>query len=151
MGVFPMRHLARAALVLLSLSLLTSAWAADQPATKPAGRSLEMKLADGKTHQPLAGVALKMQVSCDDGKGKDAKTSDENGVATLTIPGTEVNYIYISAKKEGYVPMRVMWRRDGGQPDPVPASYTLEMEPGTKISGQVVDDAGKPIGSATVV
>ena len=65
-----MRHLARAALALLSLSLLTSARAADAPATKPAGRSLEMKLADGKTHQPLAGVALKMQVSCDDAKGK---------------------------------------------------------------------------------
>ncbi len=133
-------------LLCLGLSVIARGQTTIPAATQAAGKPLAITVTDAKTAQPLKGVTLKVQSG-----GKDTQTTDDTGVATLRLAEKQPNYVYITARKDGYVPMRLMWRRTGGENPAIPAAYSLAMQPGTKIGGKVLDDAGKPIPGATVV
>jgi hypothetical protein len=66
-------------------------------------------------------------------------------------PGEDEWDFRIEIQKDGYVPRFVNWAAIRGDVfEGLPASYTVKLEPGTVISGLVLDDSGGPVSGACV-
>jgi protocatechuate 3,4-dioxygenase beta subunit len=131
-------------LVLAAVAVGCGARAAGAADETPAPRTLALKVVDRATGEPIKGAAVKAQV---DRKSTDAATDAEGrlGVQLAAAP----NFVMISVKADGYVPLQVTWRREGSAIK-VPDEYTLKLERGTTIGGPIRDEQGKPVAGATV-
>lgn len=109
----------------------------DTPAD-PVRQTLAFSVTDLNTHQPLAGVALKLGGYQGREELKSKLTTDASGKSLIDLPGGDLKYVSVSAQKEGYVPMRVSWpaRDEHGSQAKVPDHYELELEPAIPIGGQ---------------
>jgi hypothetical protein len=112
-----------------------------------ARRNLEFFVLDARNKSPLAGVSL-VFVTSDSARATKLATNGD-GRCHIPIPQHVTQFIGISARKEGFVAIRVSWRGDDVSAV-LPASYTLALEPGTQIGGTVRDTLGRPIGRARV-
>jgi protocatechuate 3,4-dioxygenase beta subunit len=111
------------------------------------GRTLEFRVVDARDKTPLSDVSIVvLAVGVTD---PTRLATDGDGRCRIAIPQQVNEFLGISARKEGFVPVRVAWRgHDIGAV--LPGSYTLALEPGTPIGGTVRDSRGRPIAGALV-
>jgi 5-hydroxyisourate hydrolase-like protein (transthyretin family)/peroxiredoxin len=126
------------------VSVLSALLYGAAPVTRPA-RTLELQVVDSATHAPLAGVKVEYSRS---GEEANAATGADGRCRIEYSP--DVKFLSLSARAEGRVPVRVSWDLRRSK-QAVPEQHTLSLEPGTKIGGRVVDDAGDPVEGATVM
>jgi hypothetical protein len=75
--------------------------------------------------------------------------TDQEGVCHILLPEELGEHLGVFARKAGFVPVRVAWKLDW-RSAPLPADYTLALEPATSVGGRVHDESGAPIEGATV-
>jgi hypothetical protein len=121
---------------------------ADSPTTAPTTRATDtftLVMIDRDTKKPIAGAQIQAF------RRSVRATTDAQGTVRISLPPGDYDQFDIYAKADGYVHKRLYWSRTssyyGGD---LPATYTLLMEPGTTMSGTVVDDTGIPIAGAYV-
>ena len=109
--------------------------------------ALEFRVVDARDKTPMPDVSI--VVVADEVAGTTTLATDDDGYCRIAIPKQATQFVGISARKEGFVPVRVAWRgHDIGTE--LPESYTLALEPGTPIGGTVRDTLGRPIAGALV-
>lgn len=130
--------------------------AAETASEATAIQTMTFKVVD-ENDQPLEDVDIHVSVwttrYVDEPKtfppNSDYKTGVD-GIAEIRRPA-ELRILRIWANKPGYVPLFTHWeehQHDKGVG--IPASYRLVLQQGSRIGGQVVDSAGRPIEGATV-
>jgi peroxiredoxin/uncharacterized GH25 family protein len=134
-----------AALAALAAFVVASGTRPAASADGPPGRALALTVADRATGGPIEGVAVKGRV----GRATSDLKTDAEGRAAIPLPAEAPEYVTITAKADGFVPLQVSWRGQGGAAR-VPGEYTLRMERGTTIGGVIRDEQGKPVAGATV-
>src|SRR5262249_31335684 len=83
-------------------------------------------------------------------KANSDQTTDDQGVATVTLPKT-YSTVRLWAAKNGYAGLFANWEQAelaGGKG--MPADYAFRLEPGVTAGGRVVDEQGRPIAGAKV-
>ena len=149
--------LAAACAVLPTALVLTSR--AQSPATAPPtdtthtagndewkeGQTLEVRLVDAETQQPLQDVALELQNAGEGIDFQDVKefTTDADGRARLPLPDLPPSAVRVYPTKAGYVPLRVYW--EGAPWAELPASITIPLPRGQQFGGIVQNESGEPI------
>ncbi len=120
-----------------------------------AEKKMSISISDASTGTTLYGVQIKWMSYGDNGQQRGEVISNDEGFAAIPLPGKGYRYYQLSFSKAGYVPVRANWPARGeGNPNSTnepPESYELVMEPARSISGKVVDEAGQPVGNASVV
>jgi len=108
-------------------------------------RSLKLNVVHKETGGPLNGVPLEIKI--DDHTQQDI--TNEKGQCSIQLPQEDPDYIRITVRQDGFVPLNITWRptkvRTG-----VPDNYTVRLEPGTSIGGIIQDEDAKPIENVTV-
>jgi protocatechuate 3,4-dioxygenase beta subunit len=111
-----------------------------------AGRTIDFRVVERSTGNPLPDVRLTVVV----GATKTVeRTTDETGVVSFEYPSPKPNSVYLRARKEGFLPMRV-WLRHPAYDEEFPATFTLTMVPAISIGGFVKDEDGRPLSGAKV-
>jgi protocatechuate 3,4-dioxygenase beta subunit len=139
------------------VTLILAAAAVDLPQAhaqaRPApesGTTLEFCVIAAEDGEPLPDVALAVLLYAGPGKmQRREEATDARGRCRIEIPGGPWAFVSISARKEGFVPVRAGWGEGRRRAGP-PASYTLRLERGTTIGGLVRDEQGRPIAGARV-
>ena len=117
------------------------------------GQTLEFRVINAKTKEPLSGVKLKIDFSSGEGHDfwdkESTQTTDAQGRAKIKTPNRRIDEVRIYPSKPGFVPLRVYW---GSKPAPlvIPQSVTVPLEPGNVWGGVVRNEQGNPISGATV-
>ena len=140
----------RSAAVLVAAALVTlpslRAQRADPPAPVTGGRTLEFRVVDARTDQPLPGVRLAVSI---DRTHSDA-TTDETGRYTIRqIPATVEDSVVVRITHKGFASKTIWWRNEAANSG-LPGSCTVKVVPVSTIGGVIHDEAGKPIAGATV-
>lgn len=107
---------------------------------------VEITCVDPTSGAAVADAQVKVQIN--EQKSEKLRT-DAAGRLMVPLPKNEVTYLSVRALKSGFVGRHITWRKYGN-PLRLPASYQIQMAPGTPISGRVVDEAGLPLADATV-
>jgi len=108
-------------------------------------RVLHLRVINQTTKEPIAGAELGIRIMRDRREDK----TDSEGRCRIVLGETTPDYIRVEVRKEGFVPIRLAWRKGPGQPE-IPGQYTLALERGTNIGGIIHDEQGKPIEGASV-
>jgi peroxiredoxin/uncharacterized GH25 family protein len=108
--------------------------------------TLTIRVVDEGAGKPVEGASVSFRADQSSGKAE----TDGRGVCKLETPSTPPLYYNVSIKKEGFVPVSLSWRGEGGKAVSIPAESTVALERGTTIGGFVRDDRGRPIVGATV-
>ena len=118
------------------------------------GQTLDLRIINANTKEPLPGVSLHLQFS---GKGinfQDIKiqTTDAQGRSEIRLPDLKPDAVRVYTSKAGFVPLRVFWGSDDDPvaPPVVPKTVTIPMEPGTPWGGVVRNEKGEPIPNVAV-
>ena len=78
-------------------------------------------------------------------------TTDASGAARFLLPdAAKMRYLRVTASREGYVPLTILWNYKATSPTP-PDRLLFQMEKATTISGRVVDQDQHLVADATVV
>jgi len=117
-----------------------------QPATEAeTERVLDLRIIDKATQEPISNAELGIRIM----RARFEDKTDSEGKCSIAI-GTEApEYIRVEVQKEGFVPIRLSWRKGPDQPE-IPDHYTLALEPGTTIGGIIQDEQGHPIEGVSV-
>jgi RNA polymerase sigma factor (sigma-70 family) len=118
----------------------------EPPAAREVG-TVFFQVVDRKTTQPLSGVTLKVWIN---GKIDRQQITDDSGRMVIRLPEGDFERFTITARGDGYVPMRVYLRHVAAKETEVPRYYKLAMERGTSIGGIVRDEDGRPIEGVAV-
>jgi len=78
-----------------------------------------------------------------------ALRTDPAGICRIVLDEPLHENLGVYVQKTGFVPVRVVWNL-GWRSSPLPADYTLTLEPATTIGGQVRDESNAPIEGVTV-
>jgi protocatechuate 3,4-dioxygenase beta subunit len=141
--------------VLVSLLLLASA--AQMNVTHVCGQEAAEQGAMNSLHLVLRqasgeGIAgCPVQLSGRIGKlrlNKRAETS-ENGSVDLEYADGTINYLRLSIKQPGFVPVYYSWDSDNTEIK-LPKELTIELQRGREIRGRVVDEMHQPVKNASV-
>jgi hypothetical protein len=123
----------------------TAAGHSNSPASK--AHILQFRVVDARTKAPLSDVSIVLIAG--GAVGGTALRTGEHGRCRIEMPEHLAPFLGISARKEGFVPVRVEWR--GPRIDAVlPDAYTMALEAGTSIGGTVRDTRGQPVAGARV-
>jgi len=128
--------------------LVQLTFAADKPPAKvddiapPKTWVLDVEIVDKATGEGIPNLPIAVQAD----RRQFAFSTDARGHAMVEYPDG-AKMLWLSAKPDGYLPMRAMW---GGRGQSIPDSFKLEMEHGTTIGGIVKDPQGRPIKGAQV-
>lgn len=79
---------------------------------------------------------------------KRAETSEDGSVELEYAKGT-INYLRLSIKQPGFVPVYYSWDSDNTEIE-LPKELTIKLQRGREIRGRVVDDMHQPIQNASV-
>ena len=121
---------------------------ANPPAPDAKQHAVRVEARDLLTGAPLAGVRLRLNVR--DGEKPEA-TTDASGAVTFSIADIAgVQFLSVTARRDGLVPLANRWFRQSSTPNP-PDAFVFKMERATTIGGRVVDGDGKPLADAVVV
>ncbi len=123
---------------------------AEQQIDNPVPRQVEtvfVRVVDRTTKRPLPAVNLKVWIN---GKVAREHTTDDSGRFEIPLPADDSVLVWIAARRDGLIPLRVYLRAPTARETEIPRSYTLAMEPGTSIGGIVRDEAGRPIEGVSV-
>jgi len=135
--------------ILVALAFFSpTAWSEQAPPTQPTTQAavptLVFRVIDKKTQKPIVGAKVTVGRSCQE---SDNLTTDAKGQAI--VPITSMQYLSVSASKDGFVPKRVSWGEQELKKT-LPKEYTMALEPGTVIGGIIQNEKGEPIEGATV-
>lgn len=108
-------------------------------------RALALQVIDKATREPIPNAKLGIRIMRDRREDK----TDSEGQCKIVMGTKEPDYIRVEVKKEGYVPIRLNWRKGPGRPG-IPNQYTLALEKGTSIGGIIQDEQGYPIEGVSV-
>ena len=122
---------------LLAVFLLSSIGLAAPQATGP---TMTIQVNDKATGDPIP----QANVSA----GNERTTTDDYGQCSLVVQ-ERGRYFDVEVTKPGYGAMGADWRNLEPEKK-LPDQLTFNMEPGTSMGGKVIDEAGKPVGGATV-
>ncbi|MDD5135298.1 MAG: hypothetical protein PHP01_07800 [Phycisphaerae bacterium] len=125
-------------------ALPTEANASEQAVAPQQAKNLLVTAIDKKTGLPLVGVALEFRTNRENDV-VNAQT-DEKGQCFLAMPQQGANWFQISAKKQGYAPMKFNSRRSMS----IPQEVIFKMPPVIEVGGIVRSELGKPLGDAEV-
>jgi protocatechuate 3,4-dioxygenase beta subunit len=123
--------------------LAHAAAAADAPASADGNTALDLLVADA-AGKAVGGAAVTVNI---DGQNSKMSTGTD-GHVHIPIPQPPKTFLSALVHANGFVDKLAEWRTP--RTDPVPAAYTLTMEPAVRISGHVVDDAGQAVVGAHV-
>ncbi|MGD0463193.1 MAG: hypothetical protein ABSB74_11975 [Tepidisphaeraceae bacterium] len=115
---------------------------------KPAGRMMDLLVVDHETKQPISGIRVQSF-----GRGTQfSGNTGTDGRARVPIPSGQVTGSFsIRVSGRAYAPERLQWASYRPELEgEVPASYMIEMEHSTKVSGKIIDDNGQPVAGAFV-
>ena len=101
------------------------------------------RVVESESGRPVANAAVRVS------DPEQAYRTDGEGSCNIEFQDEEEERLALFVRKEGFVPMRVIWNRSR-KAVMLPGEYTLNLERGTRIGGTVKDDSGEPIGGATV-
>ena len=124
--------------------------AAAEPAPMPQTVRVVVLDTNGK---PLPGVNIHGGIWTKEKgfKANSDQTTDETGVATVTLPKTYY-IVRLWARKSGYAGLFANWEQaELASGKGMPAEYTFRLEPGVTAGGRVVDEQGKPVAGAKVL
>lgn len=100
--------------------------------------------------EPLAGVCFRFCGRVGGDRLDERVETNREGLAEFEREGSaEVQYLWFTAEKPGFVPIHYVWRNDI-KPIELPERLDLAMSEGRHIAGRVEDEQGKPIAGATV-
>ena len=109
-------------------------------------RVIDIHIVEAQTRQPLAGVEISVQR-----KGqKTTGRTDEEGHYQAPIPEQDPLHLMVTARKDGYVPMRMDWGAQVGISQ-IPQEFTFTLEPAIPIGGIIQNEQGQPIAGVSVL
>ena len=110
------------------------------------GQTLDFRVINAKTKEPLPGVKLELQCHGPGINFQDIKiyTTNAEGRAEIRLPDRRPDAVRVYPSKAGFVPLRVYWGDDLPSPK-LPKSVTVPMEPGTVWGGVIQNEKGEPI------
>ena len=104
-------------------------------------------LVDADANLPLSGAKLYMFYLFEDGRGKVVKAkTDGKGELEVDIPKPPYRGLNLFVTAAGHVPKVTSW----GFGRSMPSEYTMKLERGVSIGGQVVDEKGQPVAGAKI-
>jgi len=106
---------------------------------------IDINVINKQDKKPMDGVELDIRID----SRKKRKVTDQNGKCRIIFRKGQIDYISIKVSKDGYVPVRKVWRLAEKNIE-IPDEYTFSIEPGTSIGGIIKDKQGKPIEGAKV-
>ncbi len=77
-------------------------------------------------------------------------TTDAEGRCKITVPFTDASFMFLSAEKDGFIPLSLGWEYKDLKDGLIPP-YTFRLTRGTAIGLYVHDEQGKPIAGVKVV
>ena len=83
---------------------------------------------------------VRFELSARDTSGSKVEftsNTDASGAARFSLTG-EVHYVYLSARRSGFVPQAIRWDYNANSPA-LPDRFLFQMEKATTASGRVVD------------
>lgn len=110
---------------------------------------LQFRAVNAVTGKPIRNMELRMEVA-EPGVHSRIGTqhTDADGRVTLRYPHADLNYLTIWADHPEYVPRIIQWTRR--QHGPYPREYIYRAEPGIRIHGRVLDEAGAPLSGSLI-
>lgn len=109
-------------------------------------RIIDFHVVEAQTRQPLAGVEIGVQR-----KGqKTTGRTDEEGRYQAPLPENDPPHVMVTARKDGFVPMRMDWGAQVGISQ-FPQEFTFTLEPAIPIGGIIQDEQGQPIAGVSVL
>jgi hypothetical protein len=118
--------------------------AAKKDGTDQPGRTLELRVLNGRTGRPEPGVSIQGRIPAR-GEGK----TDADGRFRIVGTEREFTVVLIGISKPGFVPVQVTWDNAmAAVAVPVPREHTVTLEPASTIGGFVRDEQGQPIAGA---
>ena len=117
-----------------------------QPATEAkAERALNLLVIHKATKEPIPNAELGIRIM----RARRKDQTDNEGRCRIVLGEDMPDYLRVEVRKEGFVPIRLNWRKTPGYPV-IPDQYTLALERGTSIGGIIQDEQGHPIEGANV-
>lgn len=116
------------------------------------GRYMDFQVVDSATGQGIADVDLTIRTAAEmppQSLQTFTARTDANGRYRIQFPPKNPAVLQVEARKAALVPMGITWSAQELQGGMLPA-YTLKMEKGTTIGGNVRDEQGQPIAGASV-
>jgi RNA polymerase sigma factor (sigma-70 family) len=121
---------------------------ADSSKSQP--RTITIEARDLLTDTPVLGVQLHLVVHHPD-RTQSESTTDASGNARFALPdATAVQYLHVTASRDGLVPVAITWRPDASSRTS-PDRFLFQMEEATTVGGRVLDQDEQPVAGATVV
>jgi hypothetical protein len=108
-------------------------------------RTMDLLVIDQVTKLPIVGMIAEVT-----GGGFSGRTGADGHVRVPLPADDHPGGFNLRVRGKNYVPLRMLWTTSSAELNDgiFPASYTMEMEHGTKIGGKLLDDAGKPVAGA---
>jgi len=139
------RRLGRACLVGLGW-LIVSTVARQGFGAPPEKPAFVLRVVEEGTGAPVEGAAVNARANDFKAEGR----TDEKGVCSLDVPTSDPSYFNVFVKKDGFTPISLEWRGEGGAKVSIPAEQTVSLSKGTTIGGLIQDEKGAPIAGASV-
>jgi beta-lactamase regulating signal transducer with metallopeptidase domain len=115
---------------------------------KPGEETLVVSIVEKETQKPLPKVSVQFSGRIGGQPYRALLDTDERGIVTTSWPAeAEIQYLWLTAYKERFVPIHYSWRSEQAKIE-MPARLDLEFDRGRTIGGVVQDEAGKPIENA---
>lgn len=131
--------------ITLATACLVQTTLADEP-----NESLAVLAVSAETNEPLPGVGLTFHGRIGGQVFNQFVTTGRDGAARLAWPEKqEVNHLWMTASKPGFVPIQHIWRSEQRKIE-MPARIDLRFETGTRIGGTIKDEQGQPIAGASL-
>ncbi|GMU22495.1 MAG: hypothetical protein AMXMBFR13_25810 [Phycisphaerae bacterium] len=105
-------------------------------------RTMTLTLLDESTGRPLPEVDIRVWAF----DLTDRRTTDTDGGCTIRLPDSQPGRVFIVARKQGFVPVRLAWKND----EAIPEQYTLKLPRGTSIGGTVLGEKQAAVQGAGV-
>jgi Carboxypeptidase regulatory-like domain len=116
--------------------------AVDTP--KP-NRALNLEVMSGAENVLLPGALVWIQLNRTQPFTFQGRT-DNDGHYAIALPAGAFSWLRIGVVHPGFAPQELFWSGE----EPIPDSYTVSLERGVPIGGNVRDEQGRPIAGATV-
>jgi len=118
---------------------------------------LALTVLDAETVQPVPGAEVTHTLMLwKQGVARTPLRSDSNGVVRVLTPPLlpelgEITQFQVYVRAAGYAPRDVMWLSStGGAIATISSNYTVRLERGITVAGQVFDDTGMPLSGVCV-
>ncbi|HEY8750282.1 MAG TPA: carboxypeptidase regulatory-like domain-containing protein [Tepidisphaeraceae bacterium] len=119
------------------------------PSEAGTGRAVDLLVVNSKTHDPIVGAAIDVGAYVMGGSNKWTGTTDRDGKFRITLEGPMPGNVRVGVAAPGYAPRAIQWPLVPGA-RPLPASFTMELEPGITIGGVVHDEHGAPVAGVKI-